>query len=106
MAAACPPKAVTSAHMRGTAASTAATAPRKRTNSMSCAGWVWVSLTQQLAFKGRGCAPQRCSKAKASACGKWQASVTSAGAWGSTLSDTSVITPKVPMLPANTRDTS
>ena len=103
----CAPKADASALMRVVADCTAATAPRKRTNKKSATGLAVVSRTQALAFKGRGWPPQRCNKFKAVA---WSRpaiiSVASAGATGKTFKLTSVISPKVPQLPANKRLTS
>ena len=103
----CAPKAETSALMRVMADCTAATAPRKRTNKKSATGCAVLSRTHALAFNGRGWPPQRCKSCKASGCAKpWHIKVASAGANGKTFKLTSVITPKVPQLPAIKRLTS
>ena len=93
--------------MRTKAALTAALAPRKRTYNASCAGSAVVSCTHALAFKGKGWPPQRLSKSRASCCDTpGHANVACAGAMGNTLSETSVINPNVPKLPAISRETS
>ena len=93
--------------MRVMADCTAATAPRKRTNKKSATGCAVLSRTQALAFKGRGWPPQRCNTFKAVAWSKpTHISVALAGATGKTFKLTSVITPKVPQLPAIKRLTS
>ena len=103
----CAPSASASADKRGQAASTAATAPRKRTNNASRDGSSVLSCTQQLAFKGSAWPPQRLSKSSA-CCWPTPAShsVASAGATGKTLSETSSNTPSVPKEPAIRRETS
>ncbi|MNH29678.1 hypothetical protein D3C71_1568240 [compost metagenome] len=86
------------------AASTAATAPRRRTYSVPDPAS--QSCTQQLAFNGRGWPPQACSLRRASAWLHSKRSVASPGATGKTLRLTSVISPSVPQAPAIRRDTS
>ncbi len=77
---------------------TAAAAPARRTcNRPSC---------HALAFTGRGCDAQSLSCSSARISSRSKLKVAAARLIGSTLSETSQMTPKIPKDPAISRDTS
>jgi hypothetical protein len=80
------------------AASTAATAPDRRSVS--------TPSRHTLAEIGSGWPPQALSRCRAVASSSSKRRLASAGGRGSTFSDTSTIRPRVPRLPAIARDTS